>query len=140
MNYDTELDRLQTQVGQIKSAVQAAATASRDELRQRIEEAQTDADRPTSQPQRSGQAPEAQSKWAKMRSDANDKMSEIKARMDKRDRETDAKLAAEEANWAENDALNAIDFASRTLDNARLAILDALDGRAYANAQAKRAR
>src|SRR5689334_11485794 len=110
MNYDTELDRLQTQVGQIKSAVQAAATASRDELRQRIEEAQTDADSPTSQPQRSGQAPEAQSKWAKMRSDANDKMSEIKARMDKRDRETDAKLAAEEANWAENDALNAIDF------------------------------
>jgi hypothetical protein len=136
VDYSAELDRLQQQVGQIRSAVQAAATESRDELRRQIDQAQTHTDRPAPESQQSPQAREAQSKWAKMRADANDKMTEVKARIDKRNRETDANVAAEEANWAENDALNAIDFASRTLDNARLAILDAIDGRAYADAQA----
>jgi hypothetical protein len=140
MDYSTELDRLQQQVGDVKSAVQAANRESREQLRQRIDQAQADADRPAPEPLQSAQPPEAHSKWAKMRADANDKMRDVKARMDKRDRETDANVAAEEANWAENDALNAIDFASRTLDNARLAILDAIDGRAFADAQARRAR
>jgi hypothetical protein len=140
MDYSTELDRLQRQVDQMKSAVQSASNESREELRRRIDQAQTEADRPAQEPQQGAQAREAQSKWAKMRADANDKMTEVKARMDKRDRETDAKVAAEEANWAENDALNAIDFASRSLDNARLVILDAIDGRAFADAQASRAR
>jgi multidrug resistance efflux pump len=140
MDYSTELDRLQRQVDQMKSAVQSASTESREELRRRIDQAQTDADRPAPESQQGAQAREAQSKWAKMRSDANDKMTEVKARMDKRDRQTDAKVASEEANWAENDALNAIDFASRSLDNARLVILDAIDGRAFADAQASRAR
>ena len=140
MDYSTELDRLQQQVGQVKSAVQAATTESREELRQRILQTQTDTEMAAQQPQQGGQARESQSKWAKMRADANDKRTEVKARIDKRNREMDANVAAEEAEWAENDALNAIDFASRSLDNARLAILDAIDGRAYANAQASRAR
>ena len=139
MDYFTELDMLQQQVDQIKSAVQAAATESREELRQRIDQAPTDVDRRPPEPQQSAQAREAQSKWAKMRADANDKMAEVKARMDKRDRETDAKIAADEAYWAENDALSAIDSASRSLNTARLAILDAIDGRAFADAQAGRA-
>jgi hypothetical protein len=50
---------------------------------------------------------------------ANDKMTEVKARMDKRDRETDATFAAEEADWAENDALNAIAFADAQASRAR---------------------
>jgi hypothetical protein len=140
MDYSTELDRLQRQVGRMKSSVQAAATDSRDELRRRIDEPQPDTGGPTPEPQQSSQAREAQSKWAKMRADANDKMTEVKSRIAKRDRETDAKLAAEEATWAENDALNAINFASRSLDNARVAILDAIDGRAYADALASGAR
>lgn len=138
VDYFAELDTLQRQVEQIKSAVQAAAIESREELRERIAQAPTDVDRPAPEPQ-SAQGREAQSKWAKMRADANDKMAEVKARMDKRDRETDAKIAADEAYWAENDALSAIDSASRSLNTARLAILDAIDGRAFADAQAGRA-
>jgi hypothetical protein len=57
---------------------------------------------------------------------------------DEQAREEYAKVAAEEADRAEGDALHAIDFAARTLDNARLAILDAIDGRAHADAQASR--
>jgi hypothetical protein len=140
MDFAAELDGLQQQVARMKSAVQAASTESREELRQRIDQAQVDTGRVARETHHSAQAREAQTKWVKMRADASDKMSEVKARIDKRNRETDAKVAAEEADWAYSDALNAIDFAARTLDNARLAILDAIDGRAYANAQAGGAR
>jgi hypothetical protein len=136
MDFAAEVDRLQQQVARMKSAVQAATTESREELRQRIDQAQTETDNATQETQQSAQAPEAQTKWAKMRADASDHMHEVKGRIDKRNREMDAMAAAQEADLAENDALNAIDFAARSLDNARLVILDAIDGRAYANAQA----
>jgi hypothetical protein len=132
MDFVTELDGLQQQVARMKSAVQAAATESREELRQRIDQAQVDTETAANETQESAQA---QSKWAKMRADASDHMREVKARIDKRNQKMDAKAAAQEADWAENDALNAIHFAARSLDNARLLILDAIDGRAYAKAQ-----
>jgi len=99
-----------------------------------------DTDTATHETQESGQAREAQTKWAKMRADASDNMREVKARIDKRNQKMDAKSAAQEADWAENDALNAINFASRSLDNARLLILAAIDGRAHAKAQTGAAR
>jgi hypothetical protein len=99
-----------------------------------------DTERAAQETQQSAPAREAHSKWAKMRADASDNMRDVKARIDKRNRKMDAKVTAEEADLAENDALNAIDFAARSLDNARLLILDAIDGRAYADAQAGGAR
>jgi hypothetical protein len=71
-----------------------------------------------------------------MRSDASDKMKEVKARIDKRTRQIDADMAATDADLAEADADAAIDYAVWTVDNARLAALDAIDARVYANAQA----
>jgi predicted nucleic acid-binding Zn-ribbon protein len=137
MDFTTELDGLQQQVARMKSAMQAATTESREELRQRIDQAQADTDKAAHETQPSAQA---QTKWAKMRADASENMREVKARIDKRNQKMDAKAAATEADWAENDALNAIDFAARSLDNARLLMLDAIDGRAYADAQAGGAR
>jgi hypothetical protein len=43
------------------------------------------------------------------------------------------------AAWAEDDAAAAIDYASWTVDNARLAVLDAIDARVYADELATRA-
>ena len=71
-----------------------------------------------------------------MRADANDKMGEVKARIEKRNREMDADMAAGDADWAEPDAVEALDYAAWTLDNARVAMLDAIDARAYATARA----
>jgi len=45
----------------------------------------------------------------------------------------DARIAANQADGAEADAADAIDFAVWTVDNARLAVLDAIDARAYAD-------
>jgi hypothetical protein len=51
----------------------------------------------------------------------------------------DAKDAAGEADWAEGEAADALDFADWAIRNAQLAILDAIDARARAAELAKAA-
>jgi hypothetical protein len=70
-----------------------------------------------------------------MRSDAADNMKDVKTRIDKRSLQLDAEMAATDADLAEADANSAIDYAAWTVNNARLAVLDAIDARAYANMQ-----
>jgi hypothetical protein len=74
-----------------------------------------------------------------MKADAAARMDDFQARMDRRADQLDAKLAASQADGAETDAADAIDFAAWTVDNARLAVLDAIDARAYADELAKEA-
>ena len=146
MDFYAELDALQRQVAQTKSSVQAASSESREQLRQRIDQAQRETDSAAQKKQsgqktqQSAQGRDASNKWAKMRADASEKMDDVKARINKRNREMDADMAADEAAWAESDAAEAIYVATSTLDNARLAMLDAIDARAYATAQASGAR
>ena len=87
----------------------------------------------------SAAAADARSKWAQLKADASAKMDDFDARMDKRADQLDANLAARQADGAEADAADAIDFASWTVDNARLAVLDAIDARAYADQLARSA-
>jgi hypothetical protein len=49
----------------------------------------------------------------------------------------DAKAAAQDADWPEQDASAAIDCAVWAVDSAQLTVLDALDARAYADERAK---
>ena len=140
MDFSTKIDGLQQQLVQTKSTVGAATTESHEQLRQRIDQAQVETDRPAQETQLSPQGRDAQNKWAKMRADASGKMGDVKARMDKRNREMDANMAADDAEWAEADAVEAIDYAAWTLDNARVSILDAIDARANATARASEAR
>jgi len=135
MDFSSQLDGLQHQVADARTGVQVAATESRDQLRQRIDQAQADQNRVATDAQRSAAAP-ASSKWKQMRADAAAKMDDVQARIDKRTRQIDADMAATDADMAEADATDAIDYAAWTIDSARLAILDAVDARAYANMQA----
>ena len=50
---------------------------------------------------------------------------------------TGAKAAAKDADWAEQDASDAIDLAVYAVYDAQLAVLNALDARVYADEQAK---
>ena len=52
-------------------------------------------------------------------------------------RSVDAKAAATDADWVEQDAADAIDYAVWMVYDAQLAVLDALDARAYADERAK---
>ena len=78
-------------------------------------------------------------KWAQVKADAAAKMSDVKANIDKRTRQVDAKVAADDAKWAEADAAEALDFADWAVENAQLTMLDAVHARAYADKLAKAA-
>jgi hypothetical protein len=66
-------------------------------------------------------------------------MDDVKAKIDQRNRQLDAKAAARDADWVEGDAADVIDYAAWTVDNALLAVLDGIDARAYANEEARAA-
>jgi hypothetical protein len=141
MNYSERLDTLQQRVATARAAVQDAARESRDQLKQRIGQAQADVDRAaeSARQQADQGADRARSKWVQMRADAAAKREDVKGKIDKRNRELDAKAAASDADWAEADAADALDYADWTVENAQLAILDAIDARAYADQLAKAA-
>jgi hypothetical protein len=141
MDFSARLEQLQQRVEQANAAVQAAASESRERLRQRIDQAQADLDQAGKDAQQqAGQASDrAQSRWAQMKADAAAKRDDAKAKIDKRTRELDANAAASDADWAEADAADAIDYAAWTVENAQLTILDAIDARTYADQRAKAA-
>jgi len=142
MDFSTQFEALEKRTAEALAAVKSAATESRDQLRGRIDQAQVDLDLAGKEAkQKAGETAErAQSKWAQMKADATAKMDDAKARIDKRNERLDAKLAADDAAWAEADAADAIDYAQWTVENARLAALDALDARVYADERARAAR
>ena len=141
MDFSAQLDSLQTNVAEAKAEVQAAATESREQLRQRIDQTQVDINLAVkdAEQQVSAAADSARRKWALMKADAASKMDDLKAKIDQGGAQLDANMAADDAAWAEESAAAAIDYAGWTLDNARLAILDAIDARAYADDLAKAA-
>ena len=106
MDFSAQLDALQQHVAEAKSAAQAAASESRDQLRQRIDQAQVDINLAVkdAQQQAGEAAASARSRWAQMKADAA-----------------------------------AVDYAEWSVDNARLAVLDAIDARAYADERANEA-
>ena len=85
----------------------------------------------------SGTAERTRSKFAQIKADAAAKMDDMQAKIDKRTRQLDAKAAATDADWAEAEAADAIDFADWAVDNAQLAMLDAIHARVYAKDLAK---
>lgn len=134
-NFSARLDDLQQRVATARTAVQTAATESDAQLKERIDRAQADLDRSvqTARQDVSQAADSARAKWAQLKADAAAKVSEVKADIDKRNRHMDAKIAANDAEWAEADAAEALDFADWAVENAQLAILGAIHARAYAS-------
>ena len=139
MDFSGQLDDLQQRAAKAKQAAQAAASESRDQVRQRIDQAKVDADLAAKDArQQVGEAAtRARSKWAQMKADAAARMDDFDAKMDRRADQIDANIATDQADGAEADAADAIDFAAWTVDNARLAVLDAIDARVYADELAK---
>jgi hypothetical protein len=140
-DFSTRLDDLQQRVTAAKSAVQAAGAETDAQLAQRIDRAQADLDESVKNARRevSQAADSARAKWAQVKTDAAAKMTDVKANIDKRNRQMDAKMAATEADWAEADAADALDFADWAVENSQLAMLDAIHARAHADNLAKAA-
>ena len=124
-DFYTRLDGLQQRVATARSAVQAGAAESDAQLRQRIDRAQADLDQ--------------SSEHARQQVAAAPNMTYDKANIDNRTRQRDANVAADDAHWAEADAAEALDFADWAVENAQLAMLDAIHARAHADQLAKAA-
>ena len=141
MDFSAQLDELAKRAAEAKASVQAAATESRDKLRQRIDQAQVDANLAIEDAQQqAGEATDrARSKRVEMKADAAAKMGDVKAKIDKRTDQIDAKMAVQDAADAEADAMVAIEAANWAVENARLQTLDAIDARAHAEERAKAA-
>ena len=116
------------------ATVRASANEDRQQLRQRIDQAQADALHALDETEKKTDraTDEARSRWAQIQQDAATKMAEVKSKIDRRGDDVDADLAAFDADMAEADAVAAIDHASWAIDNARLTALYALDSRARA--------
>ena len=139
MDFSAKLDELQAKVNETVETARAAAAENRDQLKQRVDQAQSEANQAMEDAkQQAGEAADrAQSKWAQMKADAEAKREDVKAKIDKRADQLDAKAAAKDADWAEQDAADAIDYAIWMVYDAQLAVLDALDARVYADDRAK---
>jgi hypothetical protein len=141
MDFSTKLDDLEQRAADAKAAAQAAVSESREQLRQRIDQARVDVDLAAKDArQQVGEAAaSARSTWAQMKADAAAKLDDFEAKMDRRADQHDAKVAARQADGAEADAADAIEFAAWTVDHARLAVLDAIDARVNADQLAQQA-
>jgi hypothetical protein len=139
MDLTAQFEALQKRTSEATSAVRAATTEPREQVWQRIDQAQVDVNVTlTDAKQQPGQAANrAPSKWAQMKTDAAAKREDVKSKIDKRADRLDASTAAAEAEWTEGTAADAIDLASWAVENARLAALDAVEARAYADELAK---
>ena len=141
MDFSSQLEALKKHVDDTVATVKAAATEDRNQLKGRIDQAQVDANLALKDvEQKTGEAEgKAQSKWAQAKVDAAAKMADIKVKAEQRQSQVDSDIAFADAQAAESDADAAIDFANWAVDNARVAILDALDAAAYSSKLAKKA-
>ena len=140
-DFYARLDALDQRVATARSAVKAAAAETEAQLEQRIDQAQTDLDQSVENARQevSEAADTARAKWAQLKADAAARMSDVRVNVDKRTRQADAKVADIEAAAAEADSSEALNFADWAVENAQLAMLDAIHARAYADKLAKAA-
>jgi hypothetical protein len=139
MDFSAQLEKLQQQANETVASIRSASAESRDQLKQRIDQARVDANLALMDVKQQAEqtSDQVQSKWAQLKADASVWMDDIKAKIDKRVDQRDTKTAEKDADRAERDAADAIDYAVLAFYSAQLAVLDALDARAYADERAK---
>ena len=139
MDFSAKLENLQAKVNETVETARAAAARTATNSSSASIRHRTTRIRPWRTPsnKQSETADRAKSKWAQMKADAAAQREDIKAKINKRTDQLDAKAAATDADWAEDDAAEAIDYAVWMVYDAQLAVLDALDARAYADERAR---
>jgi hypothetical protein len=117
------------------ATVRAAADEDRQQLEERIDKAQADTRAALDKTELKADqaASEARDRWSQLKVGATAKTAEVKTKINRRGDEIDAEVAKFDADMAEADALEAIDFAGWAIDNAQLTALYALESRARAD-------
>ena len=132
MDYSEKLDTLEQRIASAKATAESAVNESREQLKQRIDKAQDESEQQAQQT-----VDGARGTWAQVKADVATKTGDAKAKLDERNRQLDAKVAAREADFAEAQAEEALDFAVWAIVNAEVAVLDAIDARLNADLRAE---
>jgi hypothetical protein len=111
-----------------------ARTQTHKELEARIATAKADAQRRREESRaRGAQAKDdATAQWSKLRDSVGDHLDEMQSRIDRRRDDHDAHVAERRAEQAEENAVDAIDFAAWAVAEAEASVLEAADARVIA--------
>jgi hypothetical protein len=122
----------------LKSSFDQARQETNEQVKARVDQTRADiAAHDSAAKEKAGQAAgRAQSQWKSMQADAAAKRQDLQDRMARKRDQHDVKVAEEEAEAAEEDAADALDYATWVVDQAKLAVLDAVDARTWADARA----
>jgi len=128
--------KLKDQVDQAAKTVASAASEDEKAVQAKLDDARKDADARAAELRAKAQdaSDDAADHWHKIRSDWDQHVARSRKRIDDAKADLDADAAVRDLQWAENDAIDAIDFASAAITEAEYAVLDAV--RARQNAEA----
>ncbi|MCW3008807.1 MAG: hypothetical protein JWP17_3433 [Solirubrobacterales bacterium] len=138
MSAADRFSELRQQVNQAESNIKAAASEDSAKLTAKADEARKAADEHAAQFAATAQdtSKQAEAHWNELQSSWDQHTQRIRQRIAEKKAEHDAASAQRDAEWAENDAVNAVDFALVTVQEAEYAVLDAAVARANADAMA----
>jgi DNA repair exonuclease SbcCD ATPase subunit len=138
MSISEQVDTLQQRTAALKSSADQARHETAEQIKVRIDQTKADiaANQDALKAQAGQAADHAQSQWKSMKADAAAKTQDLRDRIDRQRDERDAKKAERQAEAAEEDAADALDYALWVVDQAQLAVLDAIDARSWADALA----
>jgi hypothetical protein len=138
MTISDQIDALQKRAADLKSSFDKSRKETNEQVKARLSHAKADIDaRQGAAKDKAEQAADrTQSQWKSMKADAAAKVQALHDRVDRKRDEHDVKEAAKDADVAEQDAADALDYASWAVDQAQLAVLDAVDARTWADERA----
>jgi len=133
------LDALQKEVSELMDSADRAGQENSGQVKARAAQVKADvAARRKSASEKAGQAAagRTQSQWESIKADAAAKLRDLQDRIDRKQDKLDVKVAEHQANTTEDNAVAALDFAWWAVEEAEMAVLDAIDARAWADEQA----
>jgi hypothetical protein len=138
MSLSEQVDDLQKHAAELKDSFDQATHETSAQVKARIDQAKTDITAHHSAvPEKAGQAAgHKQSQWQAMKADTAAKMRDLQDHIANERDQHDLKTAEHDARNVEEDAAYVLDFAIWVIDQAKLAALDAVDARSWADARA----
>ena len=133
------LDALQKEVTELKDSADQASRESSEQVRARLGQVKADitAHRESvNEKANQADAGSTQSQWQSIKANAAARIRDLQERINRKHDKLDVKVAKYEANTAEDNAVHALDFAWWAVEEAEMAVLDAIDARAWADEQA----
>jgi Tfp pilus assembly protein PilX len=139
MPVSDEFAKLKGQVEEAERTIREAAAEDHAKAETKIDEARQKADaHAAEQRDKPQEADDRDDGWQKIRSDWDRHVQRTRERIDAKKASVEASDAEHDAEWAEADAYDAIDFAASAILEAQYLVLDAVGTRKKADAVAAR--